>query len=93
MDNHNVDTFLSMSGPQMGQYGVIGGMEKFYPNITDEIAWTLLYNLVAQHSFSAAAYWNGKFYIFYLFIFFFYFFFIFLLIFSYFFTFFSYLLK
>jgi hypothetical protein len=35
-------------------------MQKFYPTITTEIAWTLLYNLVAQDSFSAAAYWNGE---------------------------------
>ena len=33
-------------------------MEKFYPTITTDIAWTLLYNAVAQGTFSAAAYWN-----------------------------------
>ena len=61
MSHHNVQNYLSLSGPHMGQFGVIGGMERFFPNITTDEAYEVLYTDVAQDIFSAANYWHDPF--------------------------------
>jgi len=58
MDDNTCDTFCSMAGPQMGQYGVIGFFKDFFPGITTEFAYELLYNSVVQSWFSASNYWH-----------------------------------
>jgi len=55
------DTFLSLSGPQMGQFGLAGQgdwiMERF-PNITARLAWVYLYRHAEQLKYSPANYWR-----------------------------------
>lgn len=58
---HGVSTYFSLSGPHLGQYGVIGEMEKFFPNLTTETSWRALYTEEAQLTFSASNYWNDPF--------------------------------
>lgn len=45
----------------MGQFGVIGAFEDFFPNITTDDAWYFLYTDFVQEYFSAANYWNDPF--------------------------------
>eukprot|EP01027_Heterolobosea_sp_BB2_P016872 GEZU01023954.1.p1 GENE.GEZU01023954.1~~GEZU01023954.1.p1 ORF type:complete len:358 (+),score=70.23 GEZU01023954.1:98-1075(+) len=52
-----VDTFISLAGPQMGQYGLVGDVGK-YGIVAKELAYLLLYNDYAQDSLSFASYWN-----------------------------------
>eukprot|EP01116_Phalansterium_solitarium_P013562 TRINITY_DN30953_c0_g1_i1.p2 TRINITY_DN30953_c0_g1~~TRINITY_DN30953_c0_g1_i1.p2 ORF type:complete len:289 (-),score=48.93 TRINITY_DN30953_c0_g1_i1:60-926(-) len=58
---HSCDTFISLSGPQMGQFGLAGEgdwiMERF-PNITADLAWLYLYTAREQDRYSPANYWR-----------------------------------
>jgi len=59
--NHTADTFISMSGPQMGQFALAGQGDWFmrkFPNITTEIAWIYLYEAKVQARYSPANYWR-----------------------------------
>eukprot|EP01119_Soliformovum_irregulare_P012200 TRINITY_DN3153_c0_g1_i1.p1 TRINITY_DN3153_c0_g1~~TRINITY_DN3153_c0_g1_i1.p1 ORF type:complete len:287 (-),score=42.10 TRINITY_DN3153_c0_g1_i1:26-886(-) len=58
LPNSGVDTFISLSGPHMGQYGLIPNIQKYFPSITTEYAYDILYTFWAQDVFSAANYWN-----------------------------------
>jgi len=57
----NVDTFISLSGPQMGQFGVISGWTKWFPTLTTDLAYTVLYREPIQELFAPANYWNDPF--------------------------------
>jgi len=52
---HNINTYISLAGPQMGQYG--SDSPVLYNFTTDE-AWLVLYTREAQKHFSVAGYWN-----------------------------------
>ncbi|XP_046850024.1 lysosomal thioesterase PPT2-A-like [Xenia sp. Carnegie-2017] len=56
--NHNVVNFISLSSPQMGQFGVTSYLSKFLPKISREFLYSLLYTQVFQDSLSLANYWN-----------------------------------
>jgi palmitoyl-protein thioesterase len=62
--NHSAQAFVSLSGPHMGQFGLTGQVEKFIPilrNVPRQEVYTLLYNGLAQNSFSVANYWKDPF--------------------------------
>jgi palmitoyl-protein thioesterase len=60
IDNHQVDTFVSLAGVQFGIYG-IGFINHYFQNITDEYATEFLYTSVMQDEFSAANFWHSPF--------------------------------
>lgn len=61
-DNHPIHTFISLSGPQMGQYGLVPGMFSWIPdNMTAADVYSLVYNTLAQDTLSFANYWHDPF--------------------------------
>ncbi|XP_050294758.1 lysosomal thioesterase PPT2 homolog isoform X1 [Anthonomus grandis grandis] len=54
--NHSVHTFISLSGPQAGQYGT-QFLHLFFPGLALETAYELFYSRVGQHT-SVGNYWN-----------------------------------
>jgi len=58
IDNHQVDTFVSMAGVQYGIYGV-GFVDNYFQNLTDEAITDLFYTSLLQNEFSAANFWHG----------------------------------
>lgn len=62
MDDHNVDTFVSLAGPQAGVFGpdFFASFEKQIPllqNITADAMWLVAYNWLGQH-ISVANIWR-----------------------------------
>eukprot|EP01112_Ceratiomyxa_fruticulosa_P018236 TRINITY_DN579_c0_g1_i5.p1 TRINITY_DN579_c0_g1~~TRINITY_DN579_c0_g1_i5.p1 ORF type:complete len:299 (-),score=43.17 TRINITY_DN579_c0_g1_i5:63-959(-) len=60
-NDHGVVNYVSLAGPQLGQFGVIHFMKDFFPHITTEIAWIALYSSLVQDAFTPANYWNDPF--------------------------------
>jgi len=59
--NLSCSSFVSLSGPQMGQFGLAGQGDWFmrkFPNITADVAWVYLYQHDVQEKYSAANYWR-----------------------------------
>lgn len=54
--NHNVDTFISLSSPQAGQYGT-KFLHLFFPGLVCRTAYELFYSDIGQHT-SVGNYWN-----------------------------------
>ncbi|CAH0557399.1 unnamed protein product [Brassicogethes aeneus] len=54
--NHNVHNYISLSGPQAGQYGT-QFLHLFFPGAALETAFELFYSRVGQHT-SVGNYWN-----------------------------------
>lgn len=54
--NHNVINFISLSGPQAGQYGT-QFLHLFFPGVALKTAFELFYSHVGQHT-SVGNYWN-----------------------------------
>jgi len=57
------DTFVSMAGPQMGQWGNCSMSrtdipEKILKTMTRSLGWVVFYNELAQHELSIASYWH-----------------------------------
>jgi palmitoyl-protein thioesterase len=62
--SHNVESFLSLAGPQMGQFGATKYWEDYVPflrNMTTHEAWKILYTPEIQMYISVAGYWNDPF--------------------------------
>ncbi|XP_055898736.1 lysosomal thioesterase PPT2-A-like isoform X1 [Biomphalaria glabrata] len=58
---HNVVTFISLSAPLAGQYGVINSfpwIPKFFKNVFGHLIYMLFYTSIGQKCFSLANYWN-----------------------------------
>eukprot|EP01137_Pigoraptor_chileana_P029523 Opistho-2@14862 len=60
-DDHKCDTFVSLAGPLMGEYGPYDFLQNYYPNITVPNLWRLLYTDVLQDTVSAANLWHDPF--------------------------------
>ena len=56
--DHNVENFISLSGPQMGQFGVTSYLAKFLPKLSREFLYLLLYTKDFQDHLTIANYWN-----------------------------------
>lgn len=54
--DHNVNTFISLSAPQCGQYGT-KFLHIFFPTLACETAYELFYSSIGQHT-SVGNYWN-----------------------------------
>ncbi|KAF7272674.1 hypothetical protein GWI33_014576 [Rhynchophorus ferrugineus] len=54
--NHSVHNFISLSGPQAGQYGT-QFLHLYFPGLALETAFELFYSRVGQHT-SVGNYWN-----------------------------------
>ncbi|GBP76673.1 Lysosomal thioesterase PPT2 homolog [Eumeta japonica] len=54
--NVSVDTFISLSSPQAGQYGA-GFLHLIFPGLVTETAYELFYSRIGQHT-SVGNYWN-----------------------------------
>ncbi|KAG5897237.1 hypothetical protein JTB14_013141 [Gonioctena quinquepunctata] len=54
--NHTVQNFISLSGPQAGQYGT-QFLHLYFPGLALETAFELFYSRVGQHT-SVGNYWN-----------------------------------
>jgi palmitoyl-protein thioesterase len=63
MEGHGVDKFISLSGVQMGQYGVIGWMKEIFPQLVTEEAYLFFYTEIVQYMFSAANYWKDPYHL------------------------------
>jgi len=61
ISNVTIDTYISLSGPHMGQYGLIPGIQVIFPTIELELAYLILYREIIQATYSAAGYWNDPF--------------------------------
>jgi len=61
MRDSRVGNFISLSGPQMGQFGMIGPMAKYFPTLETDLAYLVLYLELAQEIFAPANYWNDPF--------------------------------
>ncbi|XP_066143607.1 lysosomal thioesterase PPT2 homolog [Euwallacea fornicatus] len=57
--NHTIQTFISLSGPQAGQYGT-QFLHLYFPGLALETAFELFYSRVGQHT-SVGNYWNDPF--------------------------------
>ncbi|XP_971315.1 lysosomal thioesterase PPT2 homolog [Tribolium castaneum] len=55
-NNHNVHNFISLSGPQAGQYGT-NFLHLIFPDLALKSAFELFYSRVGQHT-SVGNYWN-----------------------------------
>ncbi|KAK3697041.1 hypothetical protein QZH41_012502, partial [Actinostola sp. cb2023] len=58
MSDHNVDTFISLSAPQMGQYGDSSYLKPFLPKGAVKDVYKVFYTYFAQRTVSLANYWN-----------------------------------
>jgi hypothetical protein len=60
--DHGVNTFVSLSGVQMGVYQSITDSEKFFfhlpQNVTKETAYQYIYTFEYQNTLSVAGYWH-----------------------------------
>lgn len=56
--SHNVQNFISLSSPQMGQFGVTSYLAKFLPKLSRELLYRLLYTPEFQDHLTIANYWN-----------------------------------
>ncbi|XP_060518204.1 lysosomal thioesterase PPT2 homolog isoform X1 [Cylas formicarius] len=54
--NHSVNNFISLSGPQAGQYGT-QFLHLYFPGLALETAFELFYSRIGQHT-SIGNYWN-----------------------------------
>ncbi|XP_014668730.1 PREDICTED: lysosomal thioesterase PPT2-A-like [Priapulus caudatus] len=54
---HNVDTFIALSSPLMGQFGDTSYLRFFFPHFTKHHIYEFFYSTYGQH-FSIANYWN-----------------------------------
>ncbi|CAH1272583.1 PPT2 [Branchiostoma lanceolatum] len=57
MDNHNVDTFISLSSPLMGQYGDTDYLKYVFPHYLKENLYKVAYTSYGQ-DISISNYWN-----------------------------------
>lgn len=57
MDDHKVKKFISIAGPQQGQYGLPDEMKEFLPDVAKEVVHDLWYNALGQDVISVAGYW------------------------------------
>ncbi|KAL9983054.1 hypothetical protein ACROYT_G005178 [Oculina patagonica] len=58
MDDHNVDSFIALSSPQMGQYGDTSYLKPYLPAIATKDIYIFFYTAYFQRTFSLANYWN-----------------------------------
>eukprot|EP00051_Salpingoeca_urceolata_P003371 m.57294 g.57294 ORF g.57294 m.57294 type:complete len:316 (-) comp12721_c0_seq2:124-1071(-) len=58
MNDHNVSTFISLAGPQMGEYGEYGPLQELYPDVVVPNLWRVLYTWTVQDILSVADYWH-----------------------------------
>ncbi|CAH3034600.1 unnamed protein product [Porites lobata] len=58
MDDHNVDSFISLSSPQMGQYGDTSYLKPYLPPAARKDLYLFFYTNYFQNKFSLANYWN-----------------------------------
>jgi len=61
MDDHNVDSFISLSSPQMGQYGDTSYLKPYLPAAATKDLYLFFYSDYFQKKFSLANYWNDPF--------------------------------
>ncbi|XP_022245510.1 lysosomal thioesterase PPT2-like isoform X3 [Limulus polyphemus] len=57
LDNHNIHSFISLSSPQMGQFGDSALFHKFFPKLIKEYAYKFFYTVKGQ-MLSVGNYWN-----------------------------------
>ncbi|XP_069491120.1 lysosomal thioesterase PPT2 [Ambystoma mexicanum] len=57
MPDHNVDTFISLSSPQMGQYGDTDYLSRLFPQYVKSNLYRFCYKHMGQ-TFSICNYWN-----------------------------------
>ncbi|XP_028391298.1 lysosomal thioesterase PPT2-like isoform X1 [Dendronephthya gigantea] len=57
-NDHNVQNFISLSSPQMGEYGIPSLLAKFLPSVTKEYLYLFLYKKGFQDHLTIANYWN-----------------------------------
>ncbi|XP_039973601.1 lysosomal thioesterase PPT2-A-like [Xiphias gladius] len=55
--DHNVDTFISLSSPQAGQYGDTDYLKKVFPDCVKKAVFEICYNRLGQ-TVSICEYWN-----------------------------------
>mmetsp|Transcript_41229 Transcript_41229/g.106636 ORF Transcript_41229/g.106636 Transcript_41229/m.106636 type:complete len:128 (+) Transcript_41229:139-522(+) len=60
MDDHRVHRWVSLAGPNMGEYGTPSPewLRKYFPDIALEELYTLWYTGFSQDHISFAGYWN-----------------------------------
>uniref|UniRef100_A0A7S3DL04 palmitoyl-CoA hydrolase n=1 Tax=Palpitomonas bilix TaxID=652834 RepID=A0A7S3DL04_9EUKA len=58
MSDHRVQKYITLAGPQQGQYGIPPMVENIVPGVTRDFAHDVFYNAIAQDCFSIAGYWN-----------------------------------
>ncbi|CAH3153500.1 unnamed protein product [Pocillopora meandrina] len=58
MDDHNAESFISLSGPQMGQYGDTDYLKPYIPKLARKDLYLLFYTKYFQDKISLANYWN-----------------------------------
>ncbi|KAF6115657.1 palmitoyl-protein thioesterase 2 [Phyllostomus discolor] len=59
MDEHNVDSFISLSSPQMGQYGDTDYLKWLFPTSMRSNLYRICYSPWGQE-FSICNYWHGE---------------------------------
>lgn len=57
MDDHNVDTFISLASPLNGQYGDTSYLKRYFPNTVKKLLYKIFYSWVGQR-WSVANYWR-----------------------------------
>lgn len=57
-ERHRVQSYVSIAGPQLGQYGVSVGLFSKFENITTKLAYRVLYTEAVQRTYSVAGYWH-----------------------------------
>jgi len=62
MDDHNVDTFLSVAGVQGGYYG-LAWASQFFPNVSLDALDDILYSWELQDTLSLANWWRSPYHI------------------------------
>eukprot|EP01134_Creolimax_fragrantissima_P002383 CFRG2383T1 len=58
MSDHNIHTFVSLAGPQMGIFGAYSFLETFFPNTGPHLVWRVAYSWVAQRALSVCNMWK-----------------------------------